>query len=261
MKFWNQSINWKINKKYYPILGAFLLIIVGVSLKWRDRLYQSNSNQSNIYNNSNISDNSNSDINQELISTQFRVLNPVKYELFSPGDILRVRIDKVYLEPLDVKLLRLDNSKSDKPEIYAYNLGDQRFNSGEISINTKNYSNGQYKVVLLQNRQIVGESAVFTISNETQQLKIKSPLNMQIINVSDNIISWDSSPDIYFINIYLENDNERFVLAQNIVNTGQFIWDLTDRFGRSIVSGEYVLIIEDNFSKLEFGKVRFKVNN
>lgn len=198
----------------------------------------------------------------EPIKPQIRltVTYPRQYQVINISEPLKLELSDPYIDgDLDVLLLSLDDNQTDKPVQQTYDLGNRKFNKGFVEFNTKDYPAGQYKFTLSNNEQVVAESFVFTLSSETQKLDFINPLSNQLLQKSNKVISWTSTPDIYFLNVYLENDFERFTLAQNLVNTGNFDWNLTDIFDRSIDDGEYVLLIEDNFTKLILNKVRFKI--
>jgi hypothetical protein len=247
--FWNQFINWIKNNKLYSIgTVLFILLIIGA------RIFVDYNSKSDTQNPLSNQDNTISPT--ELVT----VTSPRQYQNITIGDIIKLELSQVYLEPIEVILVSLDSSLSDKPQLKEYSLGQQKFNRGFIEINSKAYEAGQYQIILVQNNQNIGQSPIFALIREKQNLTITSPVEKQIFNQENNSISWSFSPDIFFVNIYLESDNERFVLAQNRINTGEFDWNFADINGRNIQNGEYVLIIEDNFTKAEFGKVRFIVN-
>lgn len=247
--FWSQFINWIKSKRQY-IIGIVLFLVLIISA----RIIVTNIKKDNIQN----------PIPDQDITVPTGIVvtvnNPTQYQNIEIGDIVKLELSQVYLDPIEVILVSLDSTQQDKPQLKEYPLGNQKFNRGFIEINTKGYEAGQYQMKLLQNNQIIGQSPVFALILEKQNLSIVRPVEKQIFNQANKSITWSFSPDIFFVNIYLESDNERFVLAQNIINTGSFDWDFVDRNGRNIQNGEYVLIIEDNFTKAEFGKVRFKVN-
>lgn len=188
------------------------------------------------------------------------VTYPRQYQVIKISDLLKLELSEPYIDSgLDVILQSLDNTQPDKSIKQSYNLGNQKFNRGFIELNTKDYPAGQYKFNLSNNGQVIAESFAFTLADETQKLDFINPLSSKLLQKGDSVISWTSTPDIYFVNVYLENDFERFILAQNIINTGTFDWNFTDRFDRSINDGEYVLVIEDNFTKSILNKVRFQI--
>jgi hypothetical protein len=248
MMFWNQFTNWIKNNKFYIIvIAVFFVLVIGA------RIFV-------IYNKGNIpnpiANQSNTISPQKLVT----VSSPRPYQNIQIGDIIKLELSQVYLDPIEVVLVSLDSTQSDKPQFKEYSLGQQKFNRGFIEINSKAYEPGQYRINLLQNNQNIGQSPLFALIREKQNLTITNPVEKQIVNADNNSITWNFTPDIFFVNIYLESDNERFVLAQNRINTGEFDWNFADMNGRNIQNGEYVLIIEDSFTKTEFGKVRFKVN-
>lgn len=188
------------------------------------------------------------------------VTYPRQYQVIQISDLLKLELAEPYIDGgLEVLLLSLDNTKPDKPVQQSYNLGNQKFNRGFIELNLKDYPAGQYKFALSKNGQSVAESFVFTLAEETQKLDFINPTSNKLLQNNNKVINWTSTPDIYFVNVYLENDFERFLLAQNLINTGTFDWNFTDRFDRSINDGEYVLLVEDNFNKSILNKVRFQL--
>lgn len=247
--FWNQFISWIQSKRRY-IIGLFIFFVLIISA----RIIVLTINQANIQNPISVKNTPNSA--KKVIT----VNSPRQYQSILVGDTLKLEVGQVYLDPIEVILVSLDSTQPDKPQLQQYPLGPQKFNKGFITINTKDYGVGQYQIQLLQNTQIVGQSPVFALVTEQQQVSIINPVEKQILDKTNKTITWTFTPDIFFVNIYLENDNERFVLAQNIMNTGKLDWNFVDRNGRSIQNGEYVIIIEDNFTKAELDKVRFKVN-
>lgn len=188
------------------------------------------------------------------------VRSPRQYQVVKISELVKLELAQPYIDGgLEVLLLSLDNTQPDKPVKQSYNLGNQKFNRGFIELNTKDYPAGQYKFALSKNGQSVAESFVFTLAEETQKLDFINPTPNKLLQNNNKVINWTSTPDIYFVNVYLENDFERFVLAQNLINTGTFDWNFTDRFDRVIADGEYVLLVEDNFNKSILNKVRFQL--
>lgn len=247
--FWNQFINWIKNNILYSIgIVLFLVLIIGA------RIFVVYTNKENTQN---PISNQNNTISPKKIVT---VNSPRQYQNIQIGDIIKLELSQVYLEPIEVVLISLNSTQPDKQPLKEYSLGQQKFNRGWIEISSRGYDSGQYQIKLLQNNENIGQSPIFALIREKQNLIITNPTERQIVNTDNNSIVWSSTPDIFFVNIYLESDNERFVLAQNYINTGKFDWNFVDSNGRNIQNGEYVLIIEDNFTKAEFGKVRFKVN-
>ncbi|MEY3471141.1 MAG: hypothetical protein RLZZ223_491 [Candidatus Parcubacteria bacterium] len=203
--------------------------------------------------------NNNSSVSLDSQAISLTLIEPRQYQSIKISDKFRLELSQPYIGDLEVSLLSLDSTKKDKVVQKTYDLGLQRFNKGFIEINTKDYLAGQYKFVLKNSDKIVAESFVFSLVNEVQKLEFINPVSMSLMPKNDGVIRWIFTPDIYFVNIYLENDSERFIIAQNIPNTGAFDWNFTDSFNRDIASGEYVLLIEDNFTNSILNKVRFIV--
>jgi len=256
--YWNQFINWAKHHKSIGIgiLCVCLLIVGGVLGINIFNPFVPTTSQNN------ISD------DDETASKQIIITSPQIYEVFTPQDILRLELTQPELDSIDIVLVQSDflcNQevnciKELKPSLREYQLGRYALQRGYQEFNLQEYQDGQYRIDLYQNSIQVGQSSEFAISTVSNQLTTTFPGEYDVMTQQKNEIRWQSSSDIFFVNIYVESDTERFVVAQNYRNKNIFVWDFTDKNGRVISDGEYVLIVENSLSSKKLHSVRFKIS-
>ncbi len=200
-------------------------------------------------------------------SIELAVTAPSRYQVFSVGDVIRVSFNSNALREVQVYV-------RESPEVCegdqtclsqflafrtSYSVGARSLNRGYIDIETGSFEAGQYLVEIVDGNTIIGSSQEFALVSGDPSLSVIIPFENQELSGDGELVRWEATPDVFFVDIFIEGTSRRQIAA-NKRNDNFFAWDYTTTTGQSVENGSYVMVFEDRFTGEELDRVPFELS-
>lgn len=198
---------------------------------------------------------------------ELAISSPNRYQVFSVGDTIQVSFNSTALREVQVYVREspevCEGDSSCLSQFLAfrqsYSVGARSLNRGYIDIETGSFEPGQYLVEIVDGNTIIGSSQEFAVVSGEKSLSAIVPFENQELSGDGELVRWEATPDVFFVDIFIEGTSRRQIAA-NKRNDNFFAWDYTTTTGQSVENGSYVMVFEDRFTGEELDRVPFELS-